>query len=1557
MFSQGGYNSQSGQGPQKPRPPPYLQHHSQALPPPLSHNFQQGPLLPSPPIPPRPGQPGLPIYQHGPLAPHFSTRQVPPGGMPSPGQPFLHRPPTISGSAPLLQMYSTAQQNPQHSYLAPGPPPPRNLPPTISQGPVLYRAPISQLPPQPIAVQGIQQIPPPPPPLPTSSFPTFALFGSSSDSSTGNSSISSVAPLPLPPPPPLPASAPPPVPSSSPPPYSSTLSGSKSGAPPPKPAEEIVQKIEELCQLIAKNGSSYEDMSRQKENENPLFKFLFGGEPGSEAAIAHGYFLWMKKRCKLDGIEHAMPTNHSTVATEAHSPANSDMEMEDDISGSSHIDQAVSQPFQIPTQASALKKESEKKLCTLPCSVGSDAATTVLSDTELSSSSLRLGEQGPKFVPSCDDLTFGRSTFGIQSPVIGSAQATQYRFVGDGENCSAPLTDDKSSPWAGGAVECISSDKYPGQVMNGSSPFRLLQDYVSNDSSENDEESCLKDSNPETVSPVVAVSNEGLYRETGDAGPKSPYKSERTSVLLPKSGIPYRAPEYPSDSQSGIKETAPISVSSGLATKCSDTKHENQLFIDHASNTKRLAKEDASGGEWANATFSSKYEKDNDNKSANFTSNAQKIDEFGRLVREGASDSDSDDSRHARRHSKRGRSRSRSRSRSPTGRRKRRRRSPRRRRENRSRSRSWSPRYRRSRSGSPKKRRSKSRSPKNRKSRSPRSRRSRSRSPSFRHASEFSNGIMRRQMPACFDFLRGKCYRGASCRYLHHDSEKNDGSRHHKSKQHVVQLPPSSKNVNTHDDSKKSSLKVSDLEQEIMNRESRHNRDMPAGSILASKDDIIGCTREDSLSNAFVNPDRISSGPAREVTVKEPEAGKKRSENVTTSLEENLLETMESDRPRSIGGSPSKLATDTKVLELHGEASKVVLSSLKDSVVQQLQPVLSHPVLEGTDRPYLQTDDSSISDPSPDKTIKTFPNKLCTSEPFPTSADSAHNPSQLPPFPPAPNSENNTLHATQPSRDYSLMPHSVASHSQSASLESFPSYMLPHQSSLFSVPPKSSLASMLPPPPPPSQLPANILTANAGSAQPDVSLQFQQSGLPPRSDFGSQFFSIPPYSTELSGNSQVGQFQLRAYPSVQEPHRLLSHVEDFRLKPLPGSNPSSQQFSRTGILGEDHSKQLPVQDLGTSDSFTRNNNYLQPMTFSQESSAIKMQNFPGQSSTPGEILKSSQIHPYLQPQQPMHDLDNSVPGSAYDLHGKISSSTRYTPDHRDRNQSLHQPDFGVTRSSTHFNPYVSTFEKPLSSRFSSDVFRQEKDTTYVSKHDPPFSLNHASVDVQGVGSRQTASSPISARGAGKIIPGSGGDQYDPIFDSIEPSSNSYKRFDPIQKWEPSGDSDIISRLKGPIQALDVEENNRRKEPGSITLAASLDNEEFGETADAEVGDVENGSQSNPDALANTNMGEIEIDQIKSPGKSRKSKESRSIKLFKACVADFVKEVLKPSWRQGNMSKETFKTVVKKTVDKVAGAMKSHQIPKSKAKINQYINSSQRKLTKLVMGYVDKYAEG
>lgn len=231
-----------------------------------------------------------------------------------------------------------------------------------------------------------------------------------------------------------------------------------------------------------------------------------------------------------------------------------------------------------------------------------------------------------------------------------------------------------------------------------------------------------------------------------------------------------------------------------------------------------------------------------------------------------------------------------------------------------------------------------------------------------------------------------------------------------------------------------------------------------------------------------------------------------------------------------------------------------------------------------------------------------------------------------------------------------------------------------------------------------------------------------------------------------------------------------------------------------------------------------------------------------------------------------------------------------------------------------------------------------------------------------------------------------GDQYDPLYDSIEPASTgvneSLKRLLGSAK-EKDNDAKVVVesnmapqlendsphnpvkiRIGGVSRPLDVEENNKHKD-GATSAFKEIEAENGVVAAmDAEGGAVENGSPGleegknwspdHPLEAAAGGVGEIEIDQVQGTSKSKKSKDSRSMKLFRSALAEFVKEALKPSWREGHMSKEAFKTIVKKAVDKVAGAMQNHQIPKSRGRIDQYVASSERKLTKLVQGYVDKY---
>jgi hypothetical protein len=90
------------------------------------------------------------------------------------------------------------------------------------------------------------------------------------------------------------------------------------------------------------------------------------------------------------------------------------------------------------------------------------------------------------------------------------------------------------------------------------------------------------------------------------------------------------------------------------------------------------------------------------------------------------------------------------------------------------------------------------------------------------------------------------------------------------------------------------------------------------------------------------------------------------------------------------------------------------------------------------------------------------------------------------------------------------------------------------------------------------------------------------------------------------------------------------------------------------------------------------------------------------------------------------------------------------------------------------------------------------------------------------------------------------------------------------------------------------------------------------------------------------------------GDNKKSKDSKPLKMFKVALADFVKEALKPTWKEGQMSREVHKTIVKKVVDKVTSTVEN--TPPTKEKIEIYMSYSKEKLNKLVQAYVGKYAK-
>ncbi|XP_019425564.1 PREDICTED: protein FRIGIDA-ESSENTIAL 1 isoform X2 [Lupinus angustifolius] len=86
------------------------------------------------------------------------------------------------------------------------------------------------------------------------------------------------------------------------------------------------------------------------------------------------------------------------------------------------------------------------------------------------------------------------------------------------------------------------------------------------------------------------------------------------------------------------------------------------------------------------------------------------------------------------------------------------------------------------------------------------------------------------------------------------------------------------------------------------------------------------------------------------------------------------------------------------------------------------------------------------------------------------------------------------------------------------------------------------------------------------------------------------------------------------------------------------------------------------------------------------------------------------------------------------------------------------------------------------------------------------------------------------------------------------------------------------------------------------------------------------------------------------------KESKALKNFHAVLVDHVKDLLKPYWHEGHLSKDAHIVIVKKSVDKVISTLEPHQIPTTIDTAKHYVSSCRMKIAKLVDGYVNKYSK-
>ncbi|KAI4365513.1 hypothetical protein MLD38_021492 [Melastoma candidum] len=196
------------------------------------------------------------------------------------------------------------------------------------------------------------------------------------------------------------------------------------------------------------------------------------------------------------------------------------------------------------------------------------------------------------------------------------------------------------------------------------------------------------------------------------------------------------------------------------------------------------------------------------------------------------------------------------------------------------------------------------------------------------------------------------------------------------------------------------------------------------------------------------------------------------------------------------------------------------------------------------------------------------------------------------------------------------------------------------------------------------------------------------------------------------------------------------------------------------------------------------------------------------------------------------------------------------------------------------------------------------------------------------------SSALSAIAAGSILPPVQSNtplgnqkQYDPLSDSLEPNIR-----------EDSNKPPFLTVPTGGVNA-NLNANNVRTEGN--------DAQEVKETEEKGVEEIENEKEKGKEMQDDEKLENIGKDRG-----GKKTKEAKNLRAFKFALVEFVKDLMKPTWKEGQMDKEAYKTIVRKVVDKVTGTMQGN-IPQSQDKIEQYLTFAKPKLTKLVQAYVEK----
>ncbi|KAL5707098.1 hypothetical protein ACHQM5_025187 [Ranunculus cassubicifolius] len=181
---------------------------------------------------------------------------------------------------------------------------------------------------------------------------------------------------------------------------------------------------------------------------------------------------------------------------------------------------------------------------------------------------------------------------------------------------------------------------------------------------------------------------------------------------------------------------------------------------------------------------------------------------------------------------------------------------------------------------------------------------------------------------------------------------------------------------------------------------------------------------------------------------------------------------------------------------------------------------------------------------------------------------------------------------------------------------------------------------------------------------------------------------------------------------------------------------------------------------------------------------------------------------------------------------------------------------------------------------------------------------------------------------------------------LQPNQNAWtpKQYDPVSSVMVTSQINIEPVKQNITADYGSQIPSQTENIGSLSVVGSAKNDNVESDKNGKA--KQDGGQTNADDTHRTDE----------DGKKGKDKDTKGVRMFKFALVEFVKEILKPIWKEGQLSKEAHKTVVKKVVDKVTTTVPEDHIPQTQDKIDQYLAYSKNKLTKLVEAYVEKFSK-